>query len=669
MRCNVLFLVALLGCGDAGSDDTREVVAPDAKEVDSEADLEALEATEPGDLRGPDDCPWVAWDEGLVGGRVDHVVFDPRQPGLVLAGSGGTLARSLDHAATFSPWSEGVTVRAVAFPPDDLKTLLVGTPQGIVASADSGRSFEPRALGGLDIHALLVHPALPKRVFAGLAGAGIMRSDDGGTAFYAVNVGVPRMLVESLAAPSDAPDLVLATGVLQNDDFGPGPSGLILRSTDGGTRWTTVSDDVVWGTHLAFCPSDPQHVVAAVRNGALVSRDAGLTWNRIAGLEGRDVLDLAFAPANSVNSPCTRLWASSYREGVYRLDGDAVTDPSQVGLDLELGRFAGTLAADPNDPEVILTATHAGLFRSADAGRSWTLVETSKGIAIFDLATHGDHAWLATWGNGLWTRTSSDPWQRILSLPSDFTSFVAPLPSLGDRLIVSTATAVYVGSDNAFTPAPGLFNANDAIVQDDELLVATQVAGLQRSATPTATWTASNTNLAPFSTSAGTYIDARAIVADPTRPGRMYLALRGEGVAVSDDNGASWTQPDNALASAEVTRLVIDVAATTRLFALVAGQGIWLSDDGASSWSSANLGLDTLGVADLVLDPVAHRIYASESNGGIVTSDDGHFTSLASWCLPIQGWGALAITTDPDTTKRWLVATSRGNRVVRHPLD
>ena len=34
----------------------------------------------------------------------------------------------------------------------------------------------------------------------------------------------------------------------------------------------------MWGTRLQFCPDDPRHVIAAVRRGALVSRDAGLTW-------------------------------------------------------------------------------------------------------------------------------------------------------------------------------------------------------------------------------------------------------------------------------------------------------------------------------------------------------------------------------------------------------
>lgn len=100
------------------------------------------------------------------------------------------------------------------------------------------------------------------------------------------------------------------------------------------------------------------------------------------------------------------------------------------------------------------------------------------------------------------------------------------------------------------------------------------------------------------------------------------------------------------------------------------GKGVWVSSDGAATWSADNRGLDTLGVSDVVLDPTAHRLYASESNGGVVMSDDGlRFTSLDSWCLPIAGWGALTLIAGSDSGARWRVATGRGKRVLRHRVD
>lgn len=174
--------------------------------------------------------------------------------------------------------------------------------------------------------------------------------------------------------------------------------------------------------------------------------------------------------------------------------------------------------------------------------------------------------------------------------------------------------------------------------------------------------------LEPFATSAGTFVDARGVAADPTCPGRVYLGLRGEGVAVSDDDGASWRRPDNTLSDGQVVGLVLDQhAVTTRLYAQVYGRGIWYSDDGAETWSAANDGLDTLSVYDLALDPMSGHLYVAEPNGGIkVSNDQLRFEPLDTWCLPIVGWNL--VTIPRRLTAPAAVAATRGNRVVRHRL-
>ncbi len=688
---SLLFALALAptGCGDeragapaadTGIDDTpHELDAlddPDPSDATPSGILDALDTADPSDhadsgpdLRPPEPCPWHDWSDGLAGGRVDYAAFDPRLPGVALAASGGALARSVDDGAAFTLWGEGVTVRRLAFPPDDPKVVLAATSTGLYRSEDSGRTFTQHALGGLLLHTILLHPALPQRVFAGTEGAGIMRSDDGGQSFRAVNVGVPRMLVYALAAPPDDPDLVLATGILQNDNYGPGGGGLVLRTTDSGLSWTTATTDAVWGYGLAFCPRDPERVVAAVRRGALISHDRGLTWERIAALEGFDVLDVQF-PADT----CERLYVSAYQRGIFRVDGGALSGPHMTGIDVEIGRFAPRLVPHPSDPDTLLLASHAGLFRSTDGAFTWTPIPAIAGLSMNGLAHHAGRSWLTTWGNGLWTRTAATPWQRVDTFPRDFAWLVAPLD---DLLVAGGANDVFIGDARAetFTLVPGLYNATDAMIlaSTGELLVTSQVAGLMRSARPTdptVAWTPSNTGLSPFPTAAGTYIDARAILADPTRPGRLYLGLLGAGVAISDDDGATWRRPDNALSGDQVAALFADLSkGVLRLYALVSGKGVWLSQDGGETWGASNQGLDTLTVFSLVHDEPSGRLFASELSGVIKVSDDGlRFESFDAWCLPVEGWGHLALTED-DGGARWLVASTRGNRVIRHRID
>lgn len=642
-------LLLLFGCG---GDDGRVVdsrIGQDLVSLDSSdgAPPDTTEVDE-ADAHEPDPCPWVDWSEGLVGGNVGYATFDPRVADQAWAGVGGQLVRSQDDGRGFDPWyaGDGVNVRELAFPDDDLKSLLAATTRGVIVSRDGGRTFAPHALGGLDVHALLLHPALPRRVFAAVDGVGVMRSDDGGETFRAVNVGVPRMIIEALAAPSDAPDVVLAAGILQNDSRGPGTGGLILRSDDGGARWQVVSDDAVWGTRLQFCPDDPRHVIAAVRRGALVSHDAGLTWDRIAPLGVRDVLDVDFA------ADCGRIYVSAYREGVFRLDGDVLSGPLNGGFDIEIARFQGRLAASPGDRDVVLAATHTGLYRSHDGAMSWHLIDAAPGLAVIDLANDGTNTWLTTAGSGLWRRTEATPWQRVRALPRDFTWLAAPR---GDHLVVGSADDVWIAdpAGTTFALAPGLFNATDALQLDDELLVTSQVGGLMRSRDPTRSWTPSNGALEPFPTSAGTFIDARAIV----RVGdRLVMGLRGAGIAISDDAGATWALTTNALAHEQVVRLVV---IDTTIYALAYGKGVWRTRDAGLTWDEVNAGLDSLAVMDLVS---ADGVLFAAEPGAVKRLVGDRFESMAPWCLPLTNVAALSVQGP------WLVAAGAGNRIVRHPL-
>ena len=651
--------------------DVTPDAAPDAT-VDStpEKETSAPDTSVP-DVEAPA-CPWEDWADGLGGGRVDMVAFDPRSLGTVWASSGSTLLRSTDSGLTWLPRSEDVAPTRLAFPPDDPKALIAASGSGLWSSDDTGRHFDKLALGGLNARSLLLHPASPQRVFVGTNGGGILRSDDSGAHFTPVDVGVPRMYVAALDGPEDDATVVLATGLLQSDTYGPASSGVILRSADGGLSWTTVAGgaDVVSGYDLSICPSDPKHALAAVRNGVLESKDGGLTWDRVALLGTLDALSIAWA-ANT----CDSFWVSVYQRGVYRVDdgGLTLTGPAVDGFDFELARFAGTLAAHPADPSVVLVATHAGLYRSADGGFHWSAVPASRGLQIFDLAAAGGRVWMATWGNGLWTRTADEPWAKDPSVMRDLVQAVVPDPRDPSRVIVGALDAWFTSDGpGEFVAVPGLPNLFDAVGLDapSELVLATQAVGVQRTSDPRAGSVASNQGLSPFVTAQGTVIDARALVVDPHVPDRLYVGLRGDGVALSDDRGVTWTQPDNTLRHEQVLRLraAYDVAADrTRLFALVAGRGVWVSIDRGLTWSGDNDGFDSLGIGDIAVDPRTGRVYASEGAGPIRFSDDGHsWKALDRTCLPVEGWGRLAIVELDGAT--WLVAVTGGNRVIRHRL-
>ena len=147
------------------------------------------------------------------------------------------------------------------------------------------------------------------------------------------------------------------------------PEGGVWKTTNGGTTWTPVFDDVHIASvgAVAVAPSDPKIVYVGTGNqtgwsfsvgkGAFKSTDAGKTWTNIG------------------------LSTSQYIGGI-------VVDPRNADIVLvaaigprAAGRGgAGRAAAAANPANATTdTAAERGVYRSADGGRSWTRVLPSDG--------------------------------------------------------------------------------------------------------------------------------------------------------------------------------------------------------------------------------------------------------------------------------------------------
>lgn len=182
----------------------------------------------------------------------------------------------------------------------------------------------------------------------------------------------------------------------------------VYRSTDAGRSWQPLAevprhgadDDetslkVIWGL-APGADAEPDTLYAGIEPpGLFVSRDRGESWTRLDGFHtqsssalwhpakgGCAVHSLAVAPADG-----NRLYAALAAGGTYRSDDGGATwaaknagvrAPYLPGSDPVAGHNDHTLRRHPRDPDRLYRQSHAGTWRSDDAGETW--VEITAGL-------------------------------------------------------------------------------------------------------------------------------------------------------------------------------------------------------------------------------------------------------------------------------------------------
>jgi photosystem II stability/assembly factor-like uncharacterized protein len=135
-------------------------------------------------------------------------------------------------------------------------------------STDGGTSWtdlHPRGLPTLDIHGFAVDPRRASTLYAAVAGQGLYRSRDSGRSFSPISrdVGGNAMALAAL------PDGRILAGDLRQG---------LLVSRDGGGSWQRVLAAAVIG--LAVNPADP-HRLLATGDGIALSTDGGHAWRSV----------------------------------------------------------------------------------------------------------------------------------------------------------------------------------------------------------------------------------------------------------------------------------------------------------------------------------------------------------------------------------------------------
>lgn len=240
------------------------------------------------------------------------VAVDPRDPQVSLIASADGVVRSADGGKTWrktTGW-EVADVRAIVFDERQLNLVYAATAWGPLRSTDAGATWQLAQAGlpRLYCQTLVVDP--DGRVLLG-AEKGLFASTDHAQSWHALEF--PSVSVLRLAQSGDAQVLVAGT---------EGHGAWLSR--DGAKTWTQISA-VPENSNIYAAAADPRDrgrlAIAGWGIGVRLSTDRGDTWRNItAGLPSGNVFAVAFDPDRA-----GRLWAGVFERGIYYSDDAGAT--------------------------------------------------------------------------------------------------------------------------------------------------------------------------------------------------------------------------------------------------------------------------------------------------------------------------------------------------------
>ena len=255
------------------------------------------------------------------------------------------------------------------------------------------------------VQAVVAHPASPDVLYLAAANGGIWRTANATAArpHWEPLTDLEKSLsfgaLESRSHRRRSSDIGRRHRPLQQHGSKGGALVGLLRTTNGGTTWTTLTDAALRMLHVTGVAARGSTIVLSSNNaGIFRSTNTGAGWSRLSGAAGTGLptgacFDLAGDPTNPA-----RLFAPVGGQGLFRSTdtGATWTRVSDATIDaLLLGannvRISVGIAA--NVYVVIASGRVTGLFRSGNGGANWSALDLPRtvegGGKIFDLHPGG----------------------------------------------------------------------------------------------------------------------------------------------------------------------------------------------------------------------------------------------------------------------------------------
>jgi len=301
------------------------------------------------------------------------------------------------------PHRAGRTIGAVGVPQQPNVFYMAANNGGVWKTTDYGRTWEPifddQPTGS--IGDIAVAPSNPNVIYVGSGegvqrpdlsvGDGIYKSTDAGKTWKNMGLREGQQIGGLAVDPVDDKKVFVA---VLGHPYGANSERGVYRSKDGGTTWEKVLyiDENTGAVQVTVDPSNNNVVYAdlwAARqgpwengqwqgpaSGLYKSTDGGSSWKKLTkGLptadQGLGRIGFCIAPSNS-----SRLYATvdaGEHGGIYRSDdaGESWTRVSADGRHWSRGSDFAEVKVHPKNPDIVFSA-NVVTWKSEDGGKTWT---------------------------------------------------------------------------------------------------------------------------------------------------------------------------------------------------------------------------------------------------------------------------------------------------------
>ncbi len=539
--------------------------------------------------------------------------------------------------------------------------VYAGTYSGGVFRLTNIRENWHAVNGGItspSIYSLAVHDSY---IFAGSAIGGVFRSSNDGGNWTAVNNGLTDLHISTLQCRGNYIYAGTSAGIFASSDNGANwySKGLsyyivqtiafsdsaiyagtysngIYRSTNGGTNWVQVNNDLT-SFYINSLATAGNYIFAGTRGGLYRSSNAGMNWNSTG---------IASVNGNYIAVKGNTLFANRGETGIYKSTNyglnwiQMVNGPSNVII----------FALYTNGTE-LFAGTESGVYVSPDDGASWYISNNwFTNELVISMESAGPYIFAGTESNGLFRSTN----EGLSWIPSGLEGkSVFALVKRGTGIYAGTVLSggVYLSTDYGTTWTAKNSGLTTEVILTmlikDSMMFAGTDDGVFRSSDGGNNWAFVNNGLT------NNYI--YALGANDNFIFAGSCNLQGD-MFRSSDNGSSWTAINNGLSNKFVRSIL---ASGSDLYAGTSS-GVFLSTDNGDSWTS-------IGLRDrkiYTLNQIDDEIYAGTTGGVFVYKYSGKY-----WVDRSQGFDLLPWIVCLLKTEHYLLAGTGYQSVWRRLLS